>query len=65
MDQVYSAIASMPVLIVTDKPGMAKKGAIINFTGEGEKIRFELNMNMAKERGLMVAGSLASLAIII
>jgi hypothetical protein len=65
INQVKDAIANMPVLTVTSKPGMAKKGSIINFVGEGDKIKFELNMGRASERGLMVAGSLASLAILI
>jgi hypothetical protein len=65
IDQINDVIAGMPVLIVTDRSGMAKKGAIINFVGEADKIKFELNMKKAQKRGLMVAGSLASLAIIV
>jgi hypothetical protein len=65
IDQIKMAIANMPVLTVTSTPGMAKKGSIINFVGKGDKIKFELNMDRATERGLMVAGSLASLAILI
>jgi hypothetical protein len=65
MDQINDIIASMPVLTVTEKPGMAKKGSIINFVGKDDKIKFELNMKRAQSRGLIVAGSLAGLAIII
>ena len=63
--QVKQAIANMPVLTITDVPGMAKKGSVINFVNKGDNIKFELNMDRARECGLMVAGSLASLAILL
>lgn len=53
-----------PVLIVTDKPGLTEQGAVINFVEMDGKIRFELNQTNAESRGLMVAASLVSLAII-
>lgn len=52
-------------LIITNGPGMAKKGAVINFVQESGKIRFELNQAGAEQKGLKVAGSLASLSILV
>jgi hypothetical protein len=64
-DQVLSNTLSKPVLVVTDNPGLAKKGAAINFVEVEGKIKFELNQKNAESNGLKVAGSLASLAILV
>jgi hypothetical protein len=65
LDQVLSKTISKPILIVTDNPGLARKGAAINFVEVEGKIRFELNKKNAEEKGLKVASTLASLAIIV
>jgi hypothetical protein len=65
LDQVLSKTSSKPVLIVTDNPGLAKKGAAINFVEIGGKIKFELNKKNVESRGLKVASSLVSLAILV
>ena len=62
---VLANTAQNPVLIVSDKPGLAKKGAVINFIEQDGKIKFELNQKMAEARGLKVSGSLTSLAILV
>jgi len=54
-----------PILIITDSPGMAKQGSVINFVEKNGKIKFELNEKNAISRGLIVSASLANLAIII
>ncbi len=65
MDQITSVTINQSVLIVTDKPGLAQKGAMINFVEIDGKIKFELNQQNAESHGLKVAGSLASLAILV
>jgi len=65
MNEIISKTKSQSVLIITDKPGLAKKGATINFVEVDGKIKFELNQKNAEARGLKVAGSLASLAILV
>ena len=42
-DKVLSKTNNKSVLIVTDHPGMAKKGSAINFVEVDGKIKFELN----------------------
>ena len=64
-DQVMSTTKSKPVLVVTDNPGLAEKGAAINFVEVEGKIKFELNQKTAESNGLKVAGALASLAILV
>lgn len=65
LDKIDAHLASKPVLIITDSPGMATKGSIINFVEQEGKIKFELNMAKASSHGLIVSGSLTSLAIVI
>lgn len=65
LGKVISQIENKPVLIVTDNPGSAYKGATINFINQNGKIRFELNQQNAESKGLKVAGSLANLAILV
>jgi hypothetical protein len=65
MTEIIQATNSKPVLLVTDKPGLAKKGAAINFVEQEGKVKFELNQQNAESRGLKVSGSLSSLAIIV
>lgn len=65
LDQALSKISSKPVLIITENPGLAKKGAAINFVEIEGKVRFELNQKNALSKGLKVTGSLVSLAIVV
>lgn len=65
IDEIASSLSGNPVLIVTDKPGMAQKGAAINFVEKDGKIKFELNQQATSDKGLKVSGSLSSLAILV
>jgi len=63
--QIESNTSSKPILIITDTPGLATQGSIINFIETDGKIKFELNQSKASKRGLKVSASLTSLAILI
>lgn len=65
LSAIVTQVESKPILIVTDMPGMATQGSVINFVENDGKMRFELNASNASSRGLMVSGSLTSLAIMI
>lgn len=65
LGQIDSQIATKPILIITDSPGMATQGSVINFVETDGKIKFELNESKASSHGLVVSGSLSSLAILI
>jgi hypothetical protein len=65
IDAIAAHTNGKPVLIITDKPGMGGKGAVINFVEQEGKIKFELNQSQAEKRGLKVSGSLTQLAILI
>lgn len=51
-----------PVLIVTDKPGLAQNGAGINFVHDGDKINIEINQKSLKQRHLTIKASLLRIA---
>jgi len=65
LGQIESKTNAKPILIVSDSPGMATKGSVINFVEQEGKIKFELNESAALKRHLVVSSSLTSLAIII
>lgn len=65
LPDIVNKTATNPILIITDTPGMATQGAVINFVEKDGKIKFELNEVNAAKRNLVVSGSLTSLAIII
>ncbi len=65
LDVVIDKVSNLPVLIVTEKPGLATEGSMINFVEKEGKMRFELNLEEAKSSGLMISSSLSNLAILI
>lgn len=62
LGEFVSKFKGKGTLIVTDKPGLAKVGATINFMVADNKQKFELNRASAKTAGLKVSNSLDPLA---
>jgi hypothetical protein len=56
---------NMAVLTIGETPGFAKHGGIINLTLEDNKIRFEVNVDAAKEADLNISSRLLALAKIV
>jgi len=50
------------VLIVTEANGLARRGSVINFFVEQNKLRFEINPHAAQQRALRISSKLLSLA---
>jgi hypothetical protein len=65
IDSVVEAIKGLPILTIGDAPDFAKRGGIINFTLEDNKIRFEVNVEAAKHADLTISSRLLSLAKIV
>jgi len=65
MDTVVDAMKWLPVLTIGDAPGFARRGGIINFTLEDNKIRFEVNVEAAKHADLTISSRLLTLARIV
>ncbi len=51
-----------PVLLVGESPGFAEQGGTINFFIEENRVRFEVNMEVAKQEQLKISSKLLSLA---
>jgi len=62
---VMAKIKNNSILIVSEDPGMAKKGSAINFVPTGNKLTFELNRTAAQKHELNVSSSLNQLAILV
>ena len=53
------------VLIVGESDGFARRGAVVNFFVENNKIRFEINIDAARQHGLRISSKLLALAKIV
>jgi hypothetical protein len=62
---VIEGLGNTPVLIVGDSPGLAQRGAVVNFLVRSNKIRFEINVDAARARNLTISAKLLSLAIVV
>lgn len=59
---VLSKLSGKSTLIITESPGMITKGAVINFTFQGVKVGFELNVREARKRNFRIDPALIRLA---
>jgi len=64
-DEVIQGLKNLPVLTISETAGFAKRGGMINFTLQDSKVRFEANVDAAKQAGLNISSRLLSLASIV
>lgn len=62
MTDVLSVVDTAAVLTVSDAPGFAAHGGMIGFSAEGDRVRFEVNLNQAERTGLKLSAKLLALA---
>jgi hypothetical protein len=65
LDELIHLVKGMPILTIGETPSFARRGGIINFTLEDNKVRFEVNVEAAKQADLNISSRLLSLATII
>ena len=65
LEEIKEKTDDKSLLLVTDRNGLASKGSGINFKEESGKLRFEINIEEIKKRGLNVAQQLKKVAIVI
>lgn len=53
------------VLLVSESPGLAKKGSCINFIIIDERLRLEINKNKIEQRNMHIASELLQLGILV
>ncbi len=58
-------VKGLPILTVGETPGFAERGGMIRFTLEDNRVRFEINVEAAREADLNISSRLLTLAKII
>lgn len=64
-DEIVRAARGLPILTIGEMPGFASRGGIINLTLEDDKVRFEVNVEAAKQANLNISSRLLALARIV
>lgn len=59
---VLEAIATLPILTISDKPDFAQEGGMIGMKELNNRLRFDINLIAAKKAGLTISSQLAELA---
>jgi len=65
IESVIDAMKGLPILTIGDAPGFAKRGGVMNFVLEDNKVRFEVNVEAAKHADLTISSRLLTLAKIV
>ena len=62
LKEILAAIDQAGVLTVSDMPGFSRRGGIIQFVAEGERVRFEINLANAESARLVLSSELLKVA---
>jgi hypothetical protein len=62
LKEILAAIDLVGVLTVSDIPGFSRRGGIIQFVAEGERVRFEINLACAESARLVLSSELLKVA---
>lgn len=65
LDELLTHLKGLPVLVVTEEPGLGTRGSDINFVDRDGRLAFELNQSTINNRKLKVSTELTRLAILI
>jgi len=62
LKEILAAIDQAGVLTVSDIPGFSRRGGIIQFVAEGDRVRFEINLASAESARLVLSSELLKVA---
>ena len=65
VNQAIQLVKGLPILTIGETPGFAQSGGIINLVVENNRVRFEVNVDAAKQVDLNISSRLLALARII
>lgn len=65
LDEIIQTVKWLPILTIGETPGFATRGGIINLTLEGNRVRFEVDIEAAKQANLNISSRLLALARIV
>jgi hypothetical protein len=60
--EILTALDESGVLTVSDMPGFTRRGGMIQFVLEGERVRFEINLASAESARLVLSSELLKVA---
>jgi hypothetical protein len=60
---IVNAVSKSAVLTVSDIPNFTRRGGMIQFVTEGNRVRFEINLTPADAAGLAVSSDLLKVAV--
>lgn len=64
-DELFHLIRGLPILTIGDTPGFAERGGIINFVLVDNRVRFDIDVNAAKQAKISISSRLLALATIV
>jgi hypothetical protein len=62
LDELLSSARGRPILTVTESEGALTNGSVINFTVDGERVRFEVSLDAAEASSLRLNSRLLAVA---
>lgn len=62
LERIAAISRGAGILTIGDTEGFAKRGTMVNFYLENGKVRFEINLDVARQGGLKISSKLLSLA---
>jgi hypothetical protein len=62
LKEILTALDESDVLTVSDMPGFARRGGMIQFVLEGDRVRFEINLTSAESARLVLSSELLKVA---
>jgi hypothetical protein len=65
IDELVQIVKGLPILTVGETPGFAEHGGVIRFILEDNRVRFEVNVEAARQAGITISSRLLTLARII
>lgn len=60
--EILASVQGRTVLTISDEPGFAAAGGVINFILENSRVRFEINLTAANQAHLKISSKLLALA---
>jgi hypothetical protein len=63
LKQILATVKDAGVLTVSDLPEFSKSGGMVQFTMEGSRVRFEVNLVPAERAGLILSSELLKVAV--
>jgi YfiR/HmsC-like len=65
LDELVQTLRGLPILTVGETPGFAEHGGVIRLVLEDNRVRFEVNVEAARQAGLTISSRLLTLARIV